>query len=36
MPIESVRDVKFVDDEALMVAVSNECECFCSNVSTVG
>ena len=24
MPVECVRDVKFVDDEELMVAVSNE------------
>ena len=24
-PIESIRDVKFVDDEALMIAFSNDC-----------
>lgn len=36
MPTESVRDLKFVDDEALMVAVSNECECFGSIISNIG
>ena len=25
MPIESVRDVKFVDDEALMIALTTDC-----------
>ena len=33
VPIESVRDVKFVDDEALMIAFSDDCQCFyCSKI----
>ena len=27
-PYGSIRDIKFVDDEALMIAISHECWCF--------